>query len=78
MFAIDRLSDINQFTNPLWLCTATNLRGLANEFANSPLRQEVRLRAQTVDIATLNAHSFSEMIQEVFSVSLEQLTGHTP
>lgn len=57
------------FSNPLWLCNASNLRQIANEFSNSPLREAVRSRAQSVDLATLNSQTFGEMIQEVFSVS---------
>ncbi|EFX86309.1 hypothetical protein DAPPUDRAFT_313331 [Daphnia pulex] len=56
-----------QFSNPLWICNASNLRQLANEFSQSPLRNEVRLRAQSVDLTTLNGQNFSEMIQEIFS-----------
>jgi len=55
------------FSNPLWLCNAANLRQIANEFSHSPLREEVRRRAQSVDLLTLNSHTFSEMIQEIFS-----------
>ena len=58
-----------RFSNPLWLCNATNLRQIANEFSHSPLRNLVRMRAQSVDLLSLNSQNFSEMIQEVFSVS---------
>jgi len=64
------------FSNPLWLCNANNLRQIANEFSHSPLRDEVRRRAQRVDILTLNSQTFSEMIQEMFSggnVTQEQI-----
>ncbi|XP_057364542.1 uncharacterized protein LOC130685277 [Daphnia carinata] len=63
---VPSLDDI-QFSNPLWVCNASSLRQLANEFSLSPLRNEVRYRAQNVDLTTLNAQNFSEMIQEVFS-----------
>jgi len=56
-----------RFSNPLWLCNATNLRQIANEFSHSPLRNLVRMRAQSVDLLSLNSQNFSEMIQEVFS-----------
>lgn len=69
MFFSSSLENGTSFSNPLWLCNATNLRQLANEFSNSPLRIQVRNQAQSVDLATLNAQTFGEMIQEVFSVS---------
>ncbi|XP_032795741.2 uncharacterized protein LOC116932114 isoform X1 [Daphnia magna] len=59
--------DTIQFSNPLWVCNASSLRQLANEFSLSPLRNEVCYRAQSVDLTTLNGQNFSEMIQEVFS-----------
>lgn len=64
----NRLANL-EFSNPLWLCNASNLRQLANEFSQSPLRQQVRSRAQSVNLTTLNSANFSEMIQEIFQVS---------
>ena len=52
------------------MCSAASLRRLANEFSNSPLRQELRARAQTVNLATLTSTNFSEMIQQVFQVAI--------
>lgn len=66
-FNLFRLDNIH-FTNPLWLCNASSLRQLANEFSSSPLRAQVRSRAQSINLTTLNAQNFGEMIQEIFSV----------
>ena len=58
-------------SNPLWAQTGTELRALADAFATSHQRRELRCKAQETDLTHISWDRFRQLLEELFSVGDE-------
>ena len=64
-----RLSmNLENFASPIWRQTGRDLQQLADRFARSRERQLVRLRADQVDVATLDVDKFKVKFRSLLSL----------
>ena len=52
----------------MWAQTGTELRALADAFATSHQRQELRCKAQQTDLKDISWDRFRQLLEELFSV----------
>ena len=55
-------------SNPVWAQTGTELRALADAFATSHQRRELRCKAQQTDLTVISWDRFRQLLEELFSV----------
>ncbi|XP_037079172.1 uncharacterized protein LOC119100168 [Pollicipes pollicipes] len=63
----NRIMALPGLSNPVWAQTGTELRALADAFATSHQRQELRCKALQTDLTGISWDRFRQLLEELFS-----------